>query len=948
MGETLIETAEQSKSRADLEGPDDPVGVSASASAIAFGVGGLLFFAVLDQLDLLRSPIGSFAFWPAIGALLCGAAGYGLRVLANDRQRHIFGVVAGAVIGLIIGSMVFRAYRPVFDWVPLLSATLAGALLFAIFGGARRNAVAMTAFGAALGWFFGAFGFSATNPRGSQLWAIIAVMVPMSLLGLWAAWNRRDTALFWNDRATESTFNPKAWIVVGPALTLAVAVGLVPGLQTEQGVDIIDKIVSTLIGVAIAVAASAGLWVGVNLLFKQATEHWRRFQALSFGLVGFVLFFILSGNRLLRAPGGRKELADAIESITNWSSPLTMAIVIGFVGFLIGRAIGSYQGSRGIEIPAAAVGALLGMLLGLTRTDEVAGGFFTTILFWPIIGAAVAGVVGWILGGTENSQSRLLVGGVGGLVLGLITGFQLFREYRPEVSPVSLIVGLVVGAVVAVAVMAARGKPPLPTVFLGASVGALIGGVALPDADPRASQLWGVVAVALPFVLAGLWAAARPLPGLTGRTAVDQKSRSWIFLGPALSFIAITLVIPALRTLLLSLFGNKEESETFVGLENYGEIFGNRLNEESFNFERWRELFSSQLVLIGVPLLLLGAVLGILLGRSTGERFRTGGLSATPIGIAMVLLMFAVFTTLRGTIINNLWWVFTVTVASTAIGLAIAALADRVRSEKYAKAFIFMPMAISFVGASIIWRAIYQARNVNKPQTGVLNALWVGLGRLSTGSGLPTLLVTIGLFALLALIAAFLLRALQTRNTNGVAPALTVGALLVWFTYRFVGPGVGGQRIGPNGDIIADPVLFVQQSPFNSFWLMVILIWIQTGFAMVILSAAIKAVPGEFIEAARVDGASDSQIFWRITLPQILPTVGVVVTTTIVVVMKVFDIVKVITNGQFDSQVLANQMFNEAFSFANQGTGAALAIILFISVLPVMVYNIRQMQKAEF
>ena len=126
---------------------------------------------------------------------------------------------------------------------------------------------------------------------------------------------------------------------------------------------------------------------------------------------------------------------------------------------------------------------------------------------------------------------------------------------------------------------------------------------------------------------------------------------------------------------------------------------------------------------------------------------------------------------------------------------------------------------------------------------------------------------------------------------------------------------------------------------------MVILIWIQVGFSMVILSAAIKAVPTDLIEAAKIDGATDSQVFWRVTLPQIATTIGVVVTTLIVLVMKVYDIVKVVTNGQFGTQVLANDMFQQAFNFFDVGRGAALAMLIFLSVLPVMYYNIRRMQK---
>ena len=140
-------------------------------------------------------------------------------------------------------------------------------------------------------------------------------------------------------------------------------------------------------------------------------------------------------------------------------------------------------------------------------------------------------------------------------------------------------------------------------------------------------------------------------------------------------------------------------------------------------------------------------------------------------------------------------------------------------------------------------------------------------------------------------------------------------------------------------------MLFVQEAPFNNMWLMVVLIWVQTGFAMVILSAAIKAVPTELTEAAKVDGATESQVFWRITLPQIAPTIGVVVTALFVTVMKVFDIVYAMTNGNFGTQVIANQMWISAFGQSNLGLGSALAVVLFVSVIPVMWINIRRTQR---
>ncbi len=157
--------------------------------------------------------------------------------------------------------------------------------------------------------------------------------------------------------------------------------------------------------------------------------------------------------------------------------------------------------------------------------------------------------------------------------------------------------------------------------------------------------------------------------------------------------------------------------------------------------------------------------------------------------------------------------------------------------------------------------------------------------------------------------------------------AVVPGVLLIfvgWIFIRYtqiVGGGIGGFTTNGDGETVGKTIVFVQESPYNNFWLMVILIWIQIGFSMVILSAAIKAVPTELIEAAKIDGATDSQVFWRVTLPQIGTTIGVVVTTLIVLVMKVFDIVKVMTNGQFGTQVLANDMFQQAFRSSTSDEG---------------------------
>ena len=309
------------------------------------------------------------------------------------------------------------------------------------------------------------------------------------------------------------------------------------------------------------------------------------------------------------------------------------------------------------------------------------------------------------------------------------------------------------------------------------------------------------------------------------------------------------------------------------------------------------------------------------------------------------MLGFAIFSSVRGTIPNNLWWIFSVIIFSVSLGLAVAVLADRSKGENIAKSLIFLPMAISFVGASVIWRLIYVARPPQDPQTGVANALWVMLGQWSN-SGMASAIVSL----ILALIIAGLLylawRAWQADSSAIVAGSLVISAVLGYLIFRFLGPGIGGFAVSEvTGEVIADPVLFIQQGPWNNFWMMVVLIWIQTGFAMVIFSAAIKAVPGDLLEAARIDGATESQTFWRVTVPQIAPTIGVVVTTLIVTVLKVFDIPKVMTNGNFDTQVLANEMWQRAFTELDFGLGSAVAVLLFIGVLPVMAMNIRRMQR---
>lgn len=358
---------------------------------------------------------------------------------------------------------------------------------------------------------------------------------------------------------------------------------------------------------------------------------------------------------------------------------------------------------------------------------------------------------------------------------------------------------------------------------------------------------------------------------------------------------------------------------------------------------------SSRLFWAAVILAVIAIGLGVWLGRSGGSGLGTGfslnAGTAILIGSAVVLFGFAVFTFIRGTIPNNLWWIFAVTIFSLATGLAIAVLADRAKGENVAKSLIFLPMAISFVGASIIWRFMYVARPPQNDQTGVINTVWVQIGVWSQSE---TASATIS--AILGLIVVGLgylaWRGWQAGNNAVLSGSVVPAIPMVWLMYRFLGPGIGGVAPSPvTGEPIADPILFLTQSPWNNWWMMIVFIWIQTGFAMVIFSAAIKSVPEDLLEAARIDGATESQTFWRITVPQIGPTIGVVATTLIVTVLKVFDIPKVMTNGNFDTQVLANEMWQRAFTELNFGLGSALAVVIFLGVLPIIFLNIRRMQR---
>jgi alpha-glucoside transport system permease protein len=225
---------------------------------------------------------------------------------------------------------------------------------------------------------------------------------------------------------------------------------------------------------------------------------------------------------------------------------------------------------------------------------------------------------------------------------------------------------------------------------------------------------------------------------------------------------------------------------------------------------------------------------------------------------------------------NTAGWIIIVPAVAVSVGLAFATLADRLRrGEQVAKSLIFMPMAISFVGAAVTWRLIYGFRPEGfGTNIGLLNGIKSGLG--------------------------------------------------------------------------LSPTPWLQEKPWNNLLLMVIMIWIQTGFAMVVLSAAIKSIPDEIIEAARIDGASEWQVFRRIIVPSIAPTIAVVTTYMVINAMKVFDIVFVIGNAETnETEVIAERMIDWFFISNHDGRGAAIAVVLFVAVIPVMVWNIRRFREQE-
>ena len=569
---------------------------------------------------------------------------------------------------------------------------------------------------------------------------------------------------------------------------------------------------------------------------------------------------------------------------------------------------------------------------------------------WAVIGGLAGAGALFLIGAVREPGPRLWLGLTALAGVGVVVAVAIAETDQPGLDWAKLLVCTAIGVAIGAGLALLRRRTHRQTVFGAALVGGAIGWLigAWGGADLGSGSLGeALIATVIPLAAIGARLGMSPLPTTSTRREIEERSRAWIFVTPALLLVAAGLLVPLVRTIILSF--KDRNSEENVGWTNYGDVIFSRrpaVTEEFVDATNWFDrLFGSRLWWVGIAIVGAAVVIGLVGGRARRQAFAAEPGTVVPMLFGFFLAACAVFATLRGTLINNLWWILVVTSLATAFGLAVAVLADRARGENIAKSMIFLPMAISFIGAGIVWRFMYVTRNVTKPQTGVLNAIWVGLGELSNSEWQKWLVAAVLILIIVGLLA---LAWQAVGEGNGSRAGFSIGfaLLLAVLTYLLLVPGIGGFETNAQGEVVPKTIDFIRENPYNNMWLMVVLIWLQVGFAMVIFSSAIKAVPTELTEAARIDGANESQVFWKVTLPQIATTIAVVTTTLVVLVLKVFDIVRVTTGGQFDTQVIANQMANAVVD-RNAGIAAALATLLFIGVLPVMFYNLRQMQKGK-
>lgn len=276
-------------------------------------------------------------------------------------------------------------------------------------------------------------------------------------------------------------------------------------------------------------------------------------------------------------------------------------------------------------------------------------------------------------------------------------------------------------------------------------------------------------------------------------------------------------------------------------------------------------------VFIGPAVVIMGWYLAVPVLRTLVLSFK-GPISQEWVGFNNYIFAFTDRIMLE-TFRNNLLWMILGTSFSVGIGLLIAVLADRTKFEAVYKSIIFMPMAISFVGAGVIWKFVYTYRGqgVGIHEIGLLNAIMIALG--------------------------------------------------------------------------GKPQPWLSLPPWNNLLLIIIMVWLQTGFAMVIISSAIKGIPAELLEAARIDGATEVQAFFKITIPYIKGTLITVTTTIVIFSLKLFDIVRVMTGGNNGTDVIANEFYLQRFTYGNTGRASAIAIVLLVAVIPVIVNNLREFNK---
>lgn len=330
--------------------------------------------------------------------------------------------------------------------------------------------------------------------------------------------------------------------------------------------------------------------------------------------------------------------------------------------------------------------------------------------------------------------------------------------------------------------------------------------------------IWGVGGVAALYWIFN-WLVEQ-LPG-----EWTARLQPFVFVGPAIAILMWYLTLPVYRTFWLSLFDRDGFPTGFSVFQPWTWVAG--IQSDSFiGFANYTSLFTERL--------------------------------------------------LQEALRNNIMWIVFGSTLSVVMGLVVATLADRSKTERLSKTLIFLPMAISFVGAGVIWNFMYEVKPLGEAQIGVFNAVVVALG----GNPHP------------------------------------------WDKW-------------------------VAVAPWNNLFLILIVIWLQTGFSMVLFSAALKGIPQELMEAGRVDGASEVRIFFNIMLPYIRPTVITVWTTIVIFTLKIFDVVWVMTGGQFGTHVIATQFYRQSFTARNSGVGSAIAIVLLLTVVPVLAYNLRQFRDEQ-